>query len=307
VKKLILFFAIFLFAQDIKFDTYISKVTFNKKYLITGLENGQIIIKDFNSLKLIKKIKLPQIEDFMGDKIAMPIYSIDILNDRILILGQGNDAERKVFIYNIKNGNLKDILTSSQTYMNAHFIDKDRILFALLSDELSLYDLKNRKTIYTKQVGQYVFSTIALNSSRDMAIIGDESGSLKLLKTATGEKLKQFNKFNKDQTISVAFNNNLVMNGSSDKRVSLIDIENGRYLLQIQVKFLPYGTAISPNGKFVAVQYNEKNDIAIFNINGKLIEIIKGQTMPLNGMKFINNRKLLSFSADKIMINKIKE
>ena len=306
MRVLLLFLFIFSFAKDITFDGYISKVVFDKDYLIAGLENGEVHIKDFKSLKLIKKLSLPKIEDFMGDKIAMPIYSLDIMDNKVLILGEGSEAVRILYLYDIKNDKLTHIFTTPTTYMKAKFIDKNTILFGLLSDEISLYSLKDKKSIYTKSVGSYVFSTFAMNNSKTKVVFGDESGIVKLVDIKTGKKLKEFNKFNKDKTISLDFVKDLVINGSSDRRVSLFRT-NGEYLTKIEVKFLPYAVAISPNEKYFAVQYNEKNDIAIYDKYGKIINIIKGQTMPLNGMKFIDNNTLLSFSADKVMISKIKE
>ena len=306
-KLLLLVVGLFLFAKDISFDGYISKITFNRDYLVAGLENGEVHIKNFKSLKLVKKISLPNIEDFMGDKIAMPIYSLDIMDNKVLILGEGSDSVRVLYIYDIKTDKLSHIFTSPTTYMKAKFIDENTILFGLLSDEVSLYNLKEKKIIYTKSVGNYVFSTMALNSPKTEVVFGDESGAVKLVDISTGNKKREFSNFNKDQTISIAFMNRLVVNASSDKRVSLIDIKTGRYLVRTQTKFLPYGAAISPSENYFAVQYDEKNNIAVFDKYGKIIKLIKGQTMPLNGMRFIDDNRILSYSADKVMISKIKE
>jgi len=299
-----LFFITNLFGLDIKFNGYISKVTFNDKYLVAGLENGEIDIKNFNDYKLIDKIVLPKIEDFMGDKIPMPIYSLDILDNKLLILTQAENNIRKLFIYDIITKNLKLIFSLEKSFMKAKFIDKTHILFGLLSDEISLYDLKNNSFIYTKQIGEYVFSTFALNESKTKVAIGDESGEIKIVDVKSGKIIRKFNQFNKDQTISLDFKHNLVINGTTDKRVSIIDI-NGRYIIKQQVKFLPYGVALNEDNSF-AVQYDENNNIAIFDMNQNLKKLIKGQTMPLNEMKFISKDKLISISADKIMITNIK-
>ncbi|WP_024787009.1 hypothetical protein [Lebetimonas sp. JH369] len=94
MKKLIILFLIIinLFGyKKIIYPSYISKLTFNKKYLIAGLENGEIIVKNFKTLKDIDKITLPKIHDFMDELIPMPIYSLDISpeNNNLLILAQG--------------------------------------------------------------------------------------------------------------------------------------------------------------------------------------------------------------------------
>jgi len=298
-KILLLIMAIFLFAitpHKISYDYYISKIAFNNNYLIAGLENGDIVIKDFNSLKNIYTITLPKIEDFMGDKMAMPIYSLDIKNDKLLILSGGEDNSRKIFIFDIKNKKLNKILDIDEEIMKAKFY-KDKILFAYLSDEISLYDLKTKKYLYRTQLGEYVFSTLAMYNSK--VVIGDESGDIKIADINTGKKLKTINGYNKDQTLSLDIYENLVINGSSDKRVGIYNIDTKKAIITLDSHFLPYGATITEN-KF-AFQYDEKNDIALYNFN-KDIKLLKGHTMPLNGMKFKDKNTLISYSSAEILI-----
>jgi WD40 repeat protein len=304
-KILLILLASVLFAitpQKITFDGYISKVAFNNKYLVSGLENGDVVIKDFNSLKNIYVIHLPKIEDFMGDKIAMPIYSLDIYKDELLILAGGEDSKREFFMFDIKTKKLNHIFTSKDTFMKAKFI-KDKVFFAYLSDEISLYDIKTQKFIYKTQIGHYVFSTFALNSDKSIAAIGDESGILKIVNTKNGKLIAKLKGFNKDQTLSVDIYKNLVINGSSDKRVAIYNINTKNSMLELQAKFLPYGASIN-NNKF-AIQFDEKNNIALYDFN-KDMKLLKGHTMPLNGMKFINANELLSYSPAEIIIWKLK-
>ncbi|AZV46251.1 nitrate reductase [Nautilia sp. PV-1] len=311
-KLLILLTAIFAFAltpvKKITYDGYISKVTLNKKYLIAGLENGQIIIKDFKTLKNLYEIKLPKIHDFMGDLISMPIYSLDISpdNQKLMILAEGEDAKRVLFIYHFKTHKLDHIFTTKETLMKGTFIGNNKIFFALLSDEAILYDLKHKKNIYRKQIGNYVFSTYALDKKRNIAVFGDESGALKIVDINTGKKLKEINSFNKDKTISCDIKKNLVINGSSDMRVGIYDLNTGYSKLTLKMNFLPYGAALSPDASLFALQYDENNDIAVYSIYNKLLYKLKGHTMALNGIIFLNDKTILSFSPAEILIWKLK-
>jgi len=302
-KLLLILFTSLLFAitpQKITFGGYISKVVVADNYLIVGLENGEIIIKNFKTLKNIYTIKLPKIEDFMGDKIAMPIYSLDVNNNKVLILAGGEDSSREVFIFDINQKKLTKILHTNDSIMRAKFVN-DKILFAYLSDEISLYQPKNKKYLYRYQIGEYVFSTWAINDNK--VAIGDESGNIKIANINTGKKIAIIKGFNKDQTLSVDMYKNLVINGSSDKRVAIYDINTKNSILELEAKFLPYGATITKD-KF-AIQYDEKNDIAVYNFNKKM-QLLKGHTMPLNGMKFITNNELLSYSPAEILIWNIK-
>jgi len=232
----------------------------------------------------------------MGDKIPMPVFNLDIKNNKILILAGGEDNSKNLFIFDIKTKKLSKILTTKESLMKAFFY-KDKILFAYLSDELALYDIKNRKIIYKKQIGNYVFSDCSI--FKDIAVLSDESGVIKVVDIQTGKKLSELKGFNKDQTLSIDIFQNFVINGTADKRIAVYNLKNGNTIFEFRGKFLPYGVAITDNR--LAIQYNEKNDIALFNFNKKM-KLLKGHTMALNGMKFINKNRLISYSPAEIII-----
>jgi len=316
MKKLIIFLAIILFAYPTlkpkkfyKYDYYISKVTFNKKYLIVGLENGTILINDFKTNKTLFKITLPKIHDFMDELIPMPIYSLDISpdNKNLLILAEGEDAQRILYIYNFKTKKLKKIYTTKKTLMIAKYISNNKIIFGLLSDEIEGFDLNSKKIIYDTQIGHYVFSTIKLNENKTKVAIGDESGVIHIADTLSGKKLFDLKGYNKDKTISIDFVKNYVINGSSDKRVAIYDINTKSQITKTDAKFLPYAVAISPNLKKYSIQYDEKNDILVLNIYSKPLFLLKGHQMPLIFMKFLNKNELLSASPSEIIIWNLKE
>jgi len=122
----------------------------------------------------------------------------------------------------------------------------------------------------------------------------------------TGKKIKELKGYNKDKTLSCDIKKHLAINGSSDMRVAIYDINSGYAKLTLKVKFLPYGATISPDLSKFAVQYNEKNDIAIYSTYKKLLNVLKGHTMALNGIKFLDNKTIISFSPAEILIWKLK-
>jgi len=307
MKKILVLFimSIFLFGiepiKKIIFNGYISKIDFNNQYLVAGLENGNIIIKDFNTLKDIYTIKLPKIHDFMDDLIAMPIYSLDINKNKLLILAGGEDSTRELFIFDINTKKLNHIWSSKDTFMKAKFVG-DKIFFGYLSDEVSLYDLNLNKFLYKIQVGHYVFSTYKLNENKTLAAIGDESGAIKVVEVKNGKKIAELKGFNKEQTLSLDFKKNFILNASSDKRIAIYNINTKNTELELVAKFLPYGATLSPKADKLAVQYNEKNDIIVYDKYQTKLAILKGHTMALNGINFMSNNKILSFSPAEILI-----
>ena len=315
IKLIILITGVFAFAltnlkpyKSYKYNYYISKITYNKKYLIVGLENGKILINNFKTNKKKDEIILPKIHDFMGDIISMPIYSLDISpnGENLMIMAQGENAIRKIFIYNFQTKKLKLIYTTKETLMKARYIDDNNIFIALLGDEVELLNIKNKKIIYKNQIGNYVFSTYSLNKTKTKAVIGDESGVAKIIDVKNGKKLLELQGFNKDKTISLDFVKNYIINGSSDKRLAIYNIKSKNEVVTLKAKFLPYAAAISPDLEEFAFQYDENNDIMVKTISNKPLFLLKGHSMPLINMKFLNKNSIISYSPAKIIIWKLK-
>jgi len=314
-KILILLIAVFAFAltnlkpyKIYRYSYYISKIAYNKDYLIAGLENGKILINNFKTNKNIAKIILPKIHDFMGDLIPMPIYSLDISPNgkNLMIMVQGENASREIFIYNFKTKNMKLIYKTKRLLMKARYINNNNIFLGLLGDEIALLNIKNKKMVYKKQIGYYVFSTYSLNKTKTKAVIGDESGVAKIVDVKTGKKLFELSGFNKNKTISLDFVKNYIINGSSDKRLAIYNTISKTSILTLTAKFLPYAAAISPNVKKFAFQYDQNNDIMVKTIYNTPLFLLKGHTMPLADMRFLNNNTIISYSPAEIIIWKLK-
>lgn len=91
--------------QDIKYKDNI---------LYAGTSNGTVEVFDTSTNEKINTIKIPEIKDFMGDTIASKIYSIDIIDNKILIVSQGMKGYRNIFIY--ENNNLKKVIDIDKKY-----------------------------------------------------------------------------------------------------------------------------------------------------------------------------------------------
>ena len=73
-------------------------------------------------------------------------FSTDIIDDKILILSQGQSGGRDIFIS--KNGILENIISSDERLFIAYakFLDNNKIVYALLSNQIFIYDLINKKS-----------------------------------------------------------------------------------------------------------------------------------------------------------------
>jgi len=172
-------------------------------------------------------------------------------------------------------------------------------LFAYLSDEIALYSPKTKKYLYNIQIGEYVFSTWAVYNNK--VAIGDESGVITIVNINNSKIISKLDGFNKDKTLSVDIYKDLVINASSDKRISVYKKDSR--IIELESKFLPYGASIIDD-KF-AFYYDEKNNIALYDFNNKHI-LLNGHTMPINGMKFLDKNTLISYSPNELIIWDLK-
>lgn len=270
-------------------------VSNDKLYVATTASSVDIF--DLKTKSLEKKILLPKIKDFIGDIIDSKIYSVDVIEDKILILSQGEKGGRNISIY--EDDKLINIISDTKRLFigRAKFIDKNRIIFALLSNQLFLYDLEERKTIYSKQVSQSKFSYFALNEEKNQIIIADESGALKLLNTKNGELIKTFENQNLDNVFQVDFKNQKILTAGQDRR-SVFYSDSQTYYKESN--FLIYSCALSKNAKLAAFSSNEDNDVTIFDtVNKKELFKLKENKMILSKILFLNENEILVASDDK--------
>lgn len=272
---------------------------YNNGKLYAGTDQGSVDIFDTNSSKLINRIKLPVMLDFMGDKTLRKIYSIDYLDDTLLFSTESSKGYRNIYLY--KDNNLTKIISEKDKLLvqKTAFIDKNRIIIALLGNELILYDLKSKTKIYSKQVNQSKFSDFALNEDKTKILIANESGDLPLVDVTNGKILKIFKGENLDNVFQVDYKNGIIIGAGQDRKCSIYS-EDGLTTYSQKADFLIYSVGLSPDGKIAGFAVNENNEISIFNTQSKNETFrLKGHSTTLTNIIFINNNELYSSSEDK--------
>ncbi len=277
----------------------------SKLYSATNV--GSVDIFDIKSKKLLEKIKVTQIEDFMGDKVDSRVYSVDILDDKILILSQAEKGFRRVHIY--KNDKLELIIaqTKNLTISKAKFLDTDNILLGMLSNELISYNIKSKSYNWSIQVSGAKFSDFVLNEDKSQVIIADESGALKIHNTKNGKLLKLLEGQNLDNVFQVDYKNGVIATAGQDRRVVIYNNKTASPYYKLS-SFLVYSVGLSPSGKIVGYASNENNDITIFKTRTKsVLGKFGGNRMTLTNILFLNENEFLVASDDKIInLYKIK-
>jgi hypothetical protein len=260
---------------------------------------GHIEVYDIKHKQKIKEISIPNVKDFMGDIIPARVMSSDFISDRYLLLSDsGVGGYSNLFIY--ENDKITQLLTpeDKDAIIKARFIDKDHILFGFLSNEVALYDIKNKKEIYRTQLSESKFSDFALNDDKTKAVFSCESGVLNIVDTHSGKVIKELKGQNVDNVYKVDFRKNIVSAAGQDRRAAIYNVDTGSGSY-IQGNFLIYATGLSPSAKLVAFAMNEQNDIMIYDTYSKSLKYtLKGQKSTLNSIVFATEDKIYSASDD---------
>ncbi|WP_372998583.1 WD40 repeat domain-containing protein [Sulfurimonas sp.] len=256
-------------------------------------------IFDLKSQKIVQKIEISKIKDFMGDEVDSKIYSVDVLDNQVLILSQAKNGFRRVHIY--KDNKLELIIpyTKSLTIAKAKFLNKDTILLGMLSNELISFNLKTKAYNWSIQVSGAKFSDFALNENKDEAIVADESGSLKIHNMKDGKLINILEGQNLDNVFQVAYKNGIIATAGQDRRVVIYAYKFDSAYYKSS-SFLIYSVGLSPSGKKVAYSSDENNNITVFNtITKSTLGKFGGNKMTLTNILFLNENEFLVASDDK--------
>lgn len=274
----------------------------NKLY--AGTSASSVDVFNLDTHKIVQRITLPQITDFMGDIIDSKIYSVDVLNQKVLIVSQGNKGGRNVDIY--ENGKLTNIISDTKRYFvaKAKFISDDQILFSLLSNQLFLYDVKGKKRVYAKQISQSKFSDFVLDEEKKRVITTDESGNVHLIDVSNGSELDTYENKNLDNVFQLDWKQGVILTAGQDRRSVVYDSKGNSYYRKSG--FLIYSCGLSPSGHIGAYSSDEENNVTVFTTDdNKEICKLTNNHMTLSKILFKNEKEIFVSSDDK-MINYYK-
>jgi len=276
----------------------VTDLIIDKNRLFAATTASSVDIFDITTKEKIDSINLPKIKDFIGDTIDSKIYSVDVFDDKILILSQGENGGRNISLY--KDGKLTHIIEDKQRLFiaRAKFLDENHIIYALLSNQIYLYDIKNKTITKEIQISQSKFSNFKLSSDKTKVVVCDESGVLTMLDSNTFNIIKTFKNQNLDNVFQVDFKNKIILTAGQDRR-SAIFSEDGKISYYKEFSFLIYSAGLSPSGNLAAVASDEENNVTIFNTNTKeeLFLLTKNRNT-LTNILFLNENEIFVSSDD---------
>jgi len=276
----------------------VTDLVYKNAKLYSATSEGTIDIYDTKEQKLIKTITVPKIKDFIGDEVASKIYSVDVLDGKVMIASQGKRGYRRVHIY--ADNNLTQIISIDKSYTisKSKFIDSNHLLIALLSNELILFDIKEQKALYREQISASKFSSFALNEKKDEVVISDESGELKLVSVKDGKIIKELKGQNVDNVFQVDYKNDMIITAGQDRRCAIYS-KDGRTAYYKDGTFLIYSAALSPSGRIGAFAADENNNVLLFNTSTKSnLETLGEHKATISNILFTNEEELFTASDD---------
>ena len=282
-------------------DGQVTDMIYEDAKLYVSTSAGVIDIFDETNQKIISKIRVPKIKDFMGDDIDAKIYSVDILDDVILVLSQAKSSYRDVWIY--KNSKLIKIIDSSEklSIAKAKFLDKDNIILALLSNDIISYNISKSKQNWTTQASESKFSDFDLSDDKSKVVVADESGDLQIIDTKNAKRLKTLSGENLDNVFKVVYTHNIISTAGQDRRNVVYDLTfNSSYYKSSN--FLVYGVGLSPKVKLVAYSCDENNNVEVYKRSTKsIVGIYGGNKMTITTIVFKNEKEFFVASDDKVI------
>jgi WD40 repeat protein len=268
----------------------------NKSKLYVATDAGEVNIFDIKTAKNVKTIKVEKIKDFVGDLVDSKVYSVDVLEDSILVLSQTSGGFRRVDI-NV-NGKRERIIDASDylAIAKAKFLNKDTIILALLSNEIISFDIKSKAQNWACQASGAKFSNFVLDEKREKIVIADESGDLKIYSTKEGKFIKKLSGQNLDNVFQVDMKEGVIATAGQDRRVVIYEPFSAYYK---SAPFLIYSVGLSPSGKRVGYASDENNNVTVFNTKTKeTIATLGGNKMTLTNILFLNENEVFVASDD---------
>jgi len=307
---LVIFLSAWVFGADIaprlsiEASGNVQNIVIQNNHIVAGTNAGTIDIYALSDGALVQKIVFEKIKDFTGDDIAPKVFSVDALEgtQTYLAVVQASSGARQLVM--VENGVTRELIpASANLFMNkAKFIDSQRILVALMSNELVLIESKSGKKIYQTQMNPSHFSDFALNESKSLVASSCESGEITIADVSTGNIQTVLSGGNVDNVYKVDFKSQKILAAGQDRRGIVYAVSTKAYE-RFDGDFLIYAGALSPSAKLAAFAFNEKNDIVVFDLLSKSkLHTLKGQKSTLNTIVFVNEKELVSGSDDKFIL-----
>ncbi|MBM0637100.1 WD40 repeat domain-containing protein [Campylobacter sp. VicNov18] len=295
------FLYILSFAYELKLNSNVTALKFHEQNLYIGTDKGEVLKYHIQNKNLKKLLSLAKIKNYYGEDFSK-IYSIDIFENTLLVLSEGDFGTKNLSFYNneLQINKLKD-----NGIIKAFFIDKNTYLLVSMGSEIKSVD---KNLFYIKE---FSFSHSSLNDAvlsedRSKLLAGFESGEVELFDLKNWKILKNYDKMHKDNIYQVDFKNNTILSCGTDRRIVLI--KDGRQNF-LQKDFLIYACALDPSGNLAIYSDNEAGICEVFDTNTfKSLKVFDNKNLMVEFIVFLNYKDFVfSGFGQSIMFRSIDE
>ncbi len=297
ITALVLFGAQLHPVQKAMIKAGVLDMVMDDKYIYVATDASKVVVLD-KELHPVSEIKVRKIKDFMGTLNDADIYSVDVIDGKILFLAQAEEGYSELFVHE-GNTTTKVLDKSKMLYAKAaKYVDSEHALLALMSDEVILYDIVHQKVIKRAKFGEYFYSVIAMDKDRRHFVIGDEGGEVIVGEAPTLKRIKLFKNINKDKILSIDINKNMIAAGSrADKTLAIYDWQENSHKVVKNPDFFIYVVGLSPNNRYVVYGDNDKYILKILDIGSMEQKYeLAGHKNIVNVVRFVDQDTIITGS-----------
>jgi len=283
-------------AKEIQASGVVKDMVYLNNKLYVATDNGSIDI--FKDNVLMDRILVPSYQDSVYDeKKESTIFSFDILDDKAIIVCSDKTSNKSPYLY--QNGKFEKFSING-TIVKARFVDNEKVIFGLLSNEIVLYDIGKKHEIYRTKVSESTFADMHLDFNKRKLVIGVESGILYILDVLSGDIIETIDNINKDKTFRADISENLIFSANQDGTAKVIDMNKKTYQ-EFNTNFLVYSGAISPKGDKIIFSVNENGDFIFLDILKPQADsyLLANQKSTPNISLFVDNNTIYTSRDDE--------
>jgi DNA-binding beta-propeller fold protein YncE len=269
--------------------------------LVIATEEGVIDIYDLRQDKIVDKIVLQKQTNILGEEMGVLIMSVDYLNNKLIFLSRLLNTWGELYIYEDKK--LVKLIDNSEqkTLQKLAFVDENLIIISTMSNELMLFDIKNKKFIYKKQLNSSSFSGFSLSEDKKYIFVADETPLINKIEIKSGKVIEEYEKANKRDIFTVEYKNNLLISGGKDKRVILYKTPN-QYKMT-KGDFFIYSVALNPEATQAAFSKNENDEISVIDTQTMNESyLLKGHKQTIIKIDFYMSDELITADESKQLL-----
>lgn len=278
---------------------FVNDIVLHQEKLYAATTTSGVDVFEVKTAKKLQRIEVPKIEDYLGVSIDSKVYSVDILKDKMAILSQANDGFRRVHLY--EDEKLQLIISKEkELYISkVKFLDENRLILALLGNELISYSLQSHQINWRIQVSAAKFSDFALNEKRSEIAVADESGEIKIFDAQNGALIDTLAGENLDEVFQIDYKNKKIATAGKDRRVAVYDLKNMSAYYKTSHFFI-YCVGLSPSGKVAGYSSDENSNITLFDTDTKEnLFRLAGNESKLSKILFLNENEIFVSSFSK--------